>query len=350
MNRPAKPQAAPPPAAAKPFDWPALLAGNGQQALLQSSTAERPPEANFFAPLSRQGLLALDGPDGRTFLHGQSTADIQGLPSEQCIAAACCTPQGRVVANFLCAEGLDSQQLLLRMPQATIPVLSGFLARYIIFSKATLSDASERLGVIGVAAAEAVVERCIGTPPPAVGERRSTEHGLLLCTAPGRMEFWSTAAQLEALWPRLCEQLQPAAESAWELLALRDGLASVLPATTEEFLPQALDLQHHGAVSFTKGCYTGQEVVARLQHRGKGMLKTGLYLLAGSDGAAPEVGQAICAAEDIPCGKVLGSAAAGPEHWELLASINHRHCSGQLTLNGRPLQLLRRSFETTQQD
>src|SRR5690606_16918756 len=100
----------------------------------------------------------------------------------------------------------------------------------------------------------------------------------LVALSPGRSLLVVGADRAEAVWTRLAARAIPAGVPLWTLLAIRDGQGEVRPETREEFIPQMLNLQHTGAVSFRKGCYTGQEIVARMQYLGK--LKRRMYRLA----------------------------------------------------------------------
>jgi len=198
------------------------------------------------ARLNRYGLLAVTGADARAFLHAQLTNDIQNLPPDRAALAGWCTAKGRLLASFLVIP--SPAGFLLQLARDLAPAVAKRLSMYVLRSKVKIADESdawaqygvwdEELGVAGVAwDGEAVTVR--------VGERRFLSIGKALA--------------------RACN----ADEQAWTLQEIRAGRPLISAATQDQFVPQMVNFENLGAISFQKGCYPGQEIVARAQYRGQ---------------------------------------------------------------------------------
>lgn len=203
--------------------------------------------------LSQLGLLEITGPDSEKFLQGQLTCDVLALNDQRWSLGACCTAKGRMVANFVIAR--QGTTFWLRMPREQVPVLRQHLAKYAVFFKTTLTDRCDEWCVVGQMPAT-------GTHPTLLKEPQTLvaiENGLALNWPDGRSEQWLASAPTPTNG-----DLSP-----WLLADIEQGLAWVTAASREEWVPQHIEWQIQGGVSFKKGCYTGQEIVARLQYLGK---------------------------------------------------------------------------------
>ena len=260
-----------------------------------------------FTRLPDYGLLRLEGERAREFLHGQATCDLLEAEAAALIGGACCTPKGRVVANFLLfADAQAPPRLHLRLRASMREPLSDFLQVYAKFSRTRLEIADWLgLGVAGSALA------ALNPPPPGRCEWRG--EAALLRLDETRLECWGPAAAVEALAAEMPATLD---EADWALLGVRAGRADLRPEGGEKYLPQMLNMDALGEVSFDKGCYTGQEVVARAQHRGA--VKRRMYRLdcAAAPGAAVEAG-----------GKSVGEVVAGGGG-ECLAVLSRAEAEG----------------------
>ena len=206
----------------------------------------------MFSVLPDFALLEISGPDSERFLQGQLTCDVAALSAGLWTLGACCTAKGRMVANFVI--GRRDTTFWLRMPREQVPALRQHLSRYAVFFKATLTDRSDDWEVLGHVPVAGTQPQRLEQPQPL----HPIDEGLELRWPDGRRERWQPAAR----------EL-PADSGAWASADLQLGLVWVTAASREEWVPQHIDWQLHGGVSFRKGCYTGQEIVARLQYLGK---------------------------------------------------------------------------------
>ncbi len=256
----------------------------------------------YYVNLEHEALLHLQGPDARSFLQGQVTCDTRKLEAGRALPGTYCTLQGRVVCDFLlCALAQD--HLLLRMRRDIRATGAALLAKYIVFSKARLEPEREDWQVMacwGADAADALRELF---DMPRL-EKYGAWHGegfvlVQLDDAGQQFECYLERVVATALQPRLKEFMQAAAEPEWQALQIAAGIARIEAPTTGEFIPQLLNYDLTGHISFNKGCYTGQEVVARLHYRGtpKRRLYRAETALAGLEGRLVAAGDPLYSAD-----------------------------------------------------
>ena len=217
--------------------------------------------------LSEFAVLQVAGPDSERLLQGQLTCDVTKLTEDQWLPGACCSAKGRMVANFIIVRQGDD--FLLRLPATQLPLLMNHLKKYAVFYKTELSDAG--LTLLGRVNLD-ISTRSLSKQPD----------GLCLTWPDGREELWTASGQATREW--LSGPLMP--ESEWHNQDIASGWAWVTPASQDAWVPQYIGWAEQDGISFTKGCYTGQEVVARLQYLGKS--KRHLYRVFADD-TLPEV-------------------------------------------------------------
>jgi folate-binding protein YgfZ len=254
-------------------------------------------------PLFDQGLIVAEGPDAVSFLQSQLTNDVEQMSPEQWRRFGFCNAKGRLQAIFTgwrCdVEAVPSVALALPLPM--VEVVRKRLSMFVLRAKLRLqaqSDARMTFGLAG-GAARAWVARAFGeVPEPGALLRRDGRVVLGLESVDiearggrGRgVPRWmldTPAEEAGLVWRELCQELAPAPDASWRWLSVMSGVPQVFPATWECFVPQMVNLELVGGVSFRKGCYPGQEVVARSQYLGK--LKRRMALGHG-DGPPPPPG------------------------------------------------------------
>ncbi|GAB4300588.1 MAG: folate-binding protein YgfZ [Thiohalomonadaceae bacterium] len=274
-------------------DWQAFLqqAGAnlaaGQVEHFGAPDAERAAalQGDIIVDLSHFGLLRVEGPDSLTFMQGQFTNDVRQVNDNHSQLSGHLSPKGRLLNIFRLFQRDGAWYL--RMPAALVQPALERLRKYVLMSKVSLTDAGDSLLRIGVSGPHAYARLAqeLDYMPQAADEVAHGK-GLTVVRIAGphpRAEVYGDTASIEALWQRLATVAKPAGASAWALLDIHAGLPNIFPATVEAFVPQMVNLQLVNGVSFRKGCYTGQEVVARMQYLGT--LKRRMYL-AHIDGAA----------------------------------------------------------------
>lgn len=191
------------------------------------------PRACDLSPLN--ALLRVSGDDASDFLHNQFTNDVKALPSGAAQWNGWCTPKGRLLATFVLAR--DAGGFFLLLPAAFAEAVAKRLRMFVLRSKVRIEDVSA------------------ATPRFGLWDGAMPEGAFRLGAARG----FAFGAAPEA---------RPATLDDWALSLVRDGIVQVVPGTQEEFVPQMANYDLVGGVSFRKGCYPGQEIVARTQYRG----------------------------------------------------------------------------------
>ena len=234
--------------------------------------------------LSHQGLITVTGPDAAKFLQGQVTCDITDLEQASRLGAHC-THKGRAISSFRAAR-LADEKIALRLPKSILASAQQALAKYIVFSKAELADASDDYSRIGLAGptANALLTEHLAAPPSDVQGVCHLPNGCIIKLSEQRFECWIAAADGKTLWDKLQPACSISDAEAWTLLDIRDGYGEVRPETLEAFIPQLLNYQLIDGISFQKGCYSGQEVIARMHYRGK--LKRQMFRVSFPSGEA----------------------------------------------------------------
>ncbi|MFZ4964312.1 folate-binding protein YgfZ [Pseudomonas gingeri] len=274
-------------------------------------------DSAFFCTLSHEGVLAVRGSDASKFLQGQLTCNLNYLSETRASLGARCTQKGRMQSSFRIL--LEGDGVLLAMAGELLEAQLADLKKYAVFSKSKLTDESAGWVRFGLGQADSVLS-ALGLDLPEETDAVARANGLIaIRVSTGRSELWAPAAQAQDVRAQLAGQLHEADLDTWLLGQIRAGIGQVMPQTRELFIPQMLNLQAVGGVSFKKGCYTGQEIVARMQYLGK--LKRRLYRLTLDAGQLPEPGTPLFSpAHNSSIGEVVIAATA--EHSiELLAVL-----------------------------
>jgi tRNA-modifying protein YgfZ len=258
------------------------------------STALPPPVGA--TRLTDWGLIRASGPDARSFLHSQLTQDVEHLPPGQARLAGWCSAKGRLLATFvLWRDGADD--VLLACSADVLPAVLKRLSMFVLRAKCKLLDATAALplwGLAGPAAAQAIGDAASAP----VGSAQPLGGAFLVRLPDAQGPRWLWAGEALPAMPELDA-------ASWRGLEVASGVARVVAATVEQFVPQMINLEQVGGVHFKKGCYPGQEVVARSQFRGT--LKRRAQLLLSSVALAP--GQEVYASADPgqPAGMVVNA-------------------------------------------
>ncbi|MGF1527730.1 MAG: YgfZ/GcvT domain-containing protein [Candidatus Competibacterales bacterium] len=338
------------------ISWPAFLeaqgahfVGDGVAHFGEPRTQGTRVQTASLCPLTSWGLIAAQGSDAVTFLQGQLTCDVAAVTVDRHGLGAHCNPKGRIRALFRLFQSRDG--LYLRCPRELVDAALLGLKRYILRAAVTLEAATHQgsLGVAGPGAAAVLAEALPGVVPPPTPGAAALAEDIAILRVPGdgeRFELHGPTAALAKLWPALARGAVPTGYPIWHLGDIQAGLPQIYPATAEAFIPQMINLEHLGGVSFKKGCYTGQEIVARSHYLGS--VKRRLYGAKVTTGAPPAPGLPVLAEPGEAAaerGKVVDAAPLGDGGAELLVVLNLAAAegpgAGALVLeDGRPLVAL----------
>ncbi|WP_444921597.1 YgfZ/GcvT domain-containing protein [Microbulbifer sp. CnH-101-G] len=320
--------------------WQDFLSSEG--AIWEGGRAHFPLTSND----NRQGLHLIDlgpvgavsviGPDSQKFLQGQLTCDLVNLPDGHSTLGAHCNPKGRMISAFSALK-LSQSEFILRLPRNLAPIAQQALAKYAVFFKVELRDISEEfhwLGLQGQGVAEQTAQ-LLGFEAPSPGQSVTFNFDGERCIAQSTNELQLAllcpASKTQQLWQMLSPHSEATGYDQWQKGQIEAGIPQIDAATSEMFIPQMTNLHLLGGVSFKKGCYTGQEVVARMQFRGAA--KRRLYRAKCEGGDLPASGLEIFADGQQSIGNLV-EACHSEEGIELLAVLTIAKVAA-----GEPLKL-----------
>ena len=273
------------------------------------------------AELTQFGLLHFSGGDAQAFLHGQLSCDVAGLASGHAQYGSYNTPQGRMLASFLLWR--DSAGFVMQLARALCDSIRKRLSMYVLRSKVNVRDATNESALIGVWSpdAQALLQPLFPSVPAGPLTVTAGEQASLLRLDEARFLITATPARGREIRDALLKDAAAASETAWDLLNIRAGIPFITPATQHQFVPQMANLDLLDGVSFTKGCYPGQEIVARMHYLGK--LKQRMYLAHIAADVAPQPGDKLYSAAtgDQAAGMVVNAAPSPDGGQDVLAVL-----------------------------
>lgn len=305
--------------------WKTFLQSQG--AVIENATAlhygdpaaERMAAANgtIVADLSQLGVIAFHGDDTASFLQGQLTNDLASLHTDGAQWNAYCSPKGRLLGNFLIwRQGAD---YCLQLSGDILPGLLKRLTMFILRAKVQGRDASDETVRLVVAGKQALasVSAAMGAGPESSMHSVATAAGQVIRVGEDKFVLSIAPERAPAVWQTLCRSATPVGAPVWDWLRLSAGIPMIVAATQEQFVPQMVNLEVIGGVSFQKGCYPGQEIVARSQYLGK--LKRRMFLAHVDAEAAPGDNLYSADIDGQATGMVVNAAPAPTGGFDVLA-------------------------------
>lgn len=275
----------------------------------------------FAVPLTHLGLIRAAGEDAASFLHNLLTNDVKKLSKDTAQFAGLCTAKGRLLANFILWR--DDHGYLLAVSRDVLGSVVRKLSMYVLRSKVKVTDASAETVLIGLSGSQAdeALAKANLEPPGTVMGMSSAGASCAIRVAANAFVLAIPGEQAAQLWTALRAVARAAGTSAWNRLQIRSGLPLITANTQEEFVPQMTNLELIGGISFQKGCYPGQEIVARTQYLGR--LKRRMYLAHVQGGAEPREGAPLYSPDlpDQSCGTVVNVAPAPEGGHDILAVV-----------------------------
>ncbi len=290
--------------------------------------------SDVLVAMGDQVVLRVNGADAREFLQGQFSNDVAGLPDPGAQMTTWSNPKGRVLALFQLARVGDDFYLRLSADQAAS--FQKRLRMYVLRAAVVVEQLDDFacIAASGDAAAQALSALAGGLPSESDD---MLAHGQVMIKrargAVPRFEMFGPVAEIISLWDHLAQVCVPASRADWRLQDIDAGVPAISAATSEAFVLQMLNLQLIDGVSFKKGCFPGQEVVARMQYLGK--LKRRMYRASLNSDTLPEPGTDIHRANGgSAVGKVVTAAFASPGSCHLLAVLTIDATSEPLFCDG----------------
>ncbi len=305
---------------------------------IQSNLSDTVPfsaQLNGVCTLPQWGLLLVSGEDAIPFLHGQLTNDIKLLQENSACLAGYCTPKGRLLTSMLAWK--SAQQIYLQLPVALLPGFQKRLQMFIMRSKVTLQEQTGICSAIGIIGKTASAQLTDWFPvlPEAPYTSVSTAAGTLLRLADAltmpRYQWIAGTEQASLHWPVVFSRLNTLPSAAWDWTEIQAGIPHISIATQEKFVPQMINYELIGAVNFKKGCYPGQEIVARTHYLGKQKRRMALGQIAGS---GAQSGMEVFAAgePEQACGMIVNAQSNGAHASDCLIEIKTMYLAGPHTI------------------
>lgn len=274
-----------------------------------------------FCELAQFGLIRFSGEEAQDFLHNQLTCDVSALKLGHSTYGAYCTPKGRVLASFLLWRA--DQGFFMQLPSSLREPIQKQISKYILRSRVKAADATAEWVLLGVTGkdATALAQRVAGKALHAVHELVQAPDSMVIRLPGDRFEIVAARDRARAILDMLAAEAQPVDAEHWQQQIIRAGVPIILPATQEAFVPQMVNLDLIGGVSYDKGCYPGQEIVARMHFRGT--LKQRMYLANVASTEPPQPGEKFYspAFGEQACGAVVNAARSPEGGHDLLAVL-----------------------------
>lgn len=304
-----------------------------------ATQARQPLPDRLWIPLGQQVIARISGPGTDSFLQGQFSQDLKSVTSDNSPRAAACNPKGRAYALVRMVRHGDD--VLLNLPTALADETLTHLRKYLMLFRGTtmaLEPDSTMTGVLG----EALADQLLASAASSLARPGATasigNHRLIrtMDTAEGlrRFEFWQIGEAGDGL-PKAFEADTRGNEVDWEASEIAAGIPQLTPESRDSYVPQMLNWQHLDGIHFRKGCYTGQEVIARMHFLGQ--LKKSLFRLGSRPAAAlPSPGDSIMAG-DRTAGEVVNAVMQSDGTLQMLAVLRHDAADSELVLAGQEL-------------
>lgn len=274
-----------------------------------------PAAANLetiIADLSHFGLIRFAGEDAQKFLNGQLSCDVNSLEPLHACYGSYSTPKGRMLATFLLWR--EGGVFFLQLPASVRETTQKRLSVYILRSKVKAENASDAHVLFGVAGkdASAILKSLFAELPAEPLALTSAEGASVLRLSADRYQIAASPERAMALRDAIAKHATLVGTAVWDWLDIRAGIPFITPSTQEQLVPQMANLDLIGGVSFSKGCYPGQEIVARMHYLGR--LKQRMYLANIEGTESPQPGDKLYSADmGEQASGIIVSAAPSPD-------------------------------------
>ena len=310
------------------------------------STAEllATADSTVLCDLNQFGTLRVSGEETQSFLQNLLSNDIREVTATRTQLSSLNSAKGRMLASFLI--WCDGEDYLLQLPCNLVEMIRKKLSMYVLRAKVKVTDTSDEgiaLGVTG-SDAEKILCEIFGDVPLEPFSSLATSQGCVLKIADARFQIITTPIQAEILWAKLSLSAKPVGSACWDWRTILAGIPIILPQTQEQFVAQMVNFDVIGGINFKKGCYPGQEIVARTHYLGK--LKRRMYLAHIDTTDVPQAGDELFSAdiEGQASGMIVNAAPSPDGGYDMLAVVQMLSQATQTiywkSLRGEALQFL----------
>lgn len=272
---------------------------------------------SYVMPLDQFAVIEVAGDDASSFLQNLLTNDVNSLETDQSQYTGFCNPKGRLLALFILICRQDCYQIVL--PKDVCQSFQQRLTMYVLRSKVTITNQSENIACIGLSQVHTETDKSI---QPAIVKMPDNKRSLLLAPNDSLEQYYDQVTQAGY-------QLAPS--SLWESLDIDGGIAKVTAETQEKFTPQQVNLDLSNGVSFKKGCYPGQEVVARLHYLGNPSRR--MFIAQATTDVLPAIGSDIKTINGTIAGHIVNAIQQDENTIKVLASLKLSEHEEDLVIN-----------------
>lgn len=289
--------------------------------------------------LPEMSFITITGTDAAKFLQSQLTCDINQLTETSFLIGAYCSLQGRVQATFRIFKLKESYYLFL--PREIIPIIIPQLQKYAIFSKVTIHDSSETIKVLGLVGPE-IISLLLKANYilPTLNNEVSYSNQCWFAKLPDQNPRYLMISQntnIEDIQKRFYQALDNKKE--WDSYDIAQGFPMIYQKIMDQFTPHALNFNQLGGISFNKGCYLGQEIIARMHYRGHS--KQYLQYAIIKQKEKPLIGEKVVDAEGAELGIIINSAKIDDQQYTLLLVLHEKAKSIEALYIGKTLLLFK---------
>ena len=301
-------------------------------------------KSTMLCDLSQCGALRVAGEEAQSFLQNLLSNDIREVTETRAQLSSLSSAKGRMLANFLIWR--DDEDYLLQLPHSLVEMMRKKLSMYVLRAKVKVTDVSDEFIALGIAGsnAEEILHEVFNDLPLETFACLRTAQGCVIKLSDTRFQIITTPTQAETLWTTLSVHVKPVGSTCWDSLNIRAGIPIILPKTQEQFVAQMVNFDLIGGINFKKGCYPGQEIVARTHYLGK--LKRRMYLAHIDTTDAPQAGDELFSADmEGQASGMIANAAPSPDGgYDVLAVVQMSSQETQTihwkSLRGGTLQFL----------
>lgn len=278
-------------------------------------------DSTVLCDLSQFGTLKVSGEEAQKFLQNLLSNDINAVNAGTAQLSSFNSPKGRMLATFLIWQ--SNADYFLQLPRSLTPAMLKRLSMYVMRSKVKVSDVSDEVVCVGLCGNEAasLLKQHYAASLEQDWSVAQHDYASVIRISAQRFQINTSAQHAISLWRSLSALAQPAGSTCWDWLNIRAGIPVVTPATQEQFVLQMANLDALGGVSFKKGCYPGQEIVARTHYLGK--QKRRMFPAHIESESSPKAGDELFSAEmsGQACGMVMNASPAPGGGFDLLAVL-----------------------------
>jgi folate-binding protein YgfZ len=271
--------------------------------------------------LSQFGTLRVSGKEAQSFLQNLLSNDIREVTTTRTQLSSLNSAKGRMLASFLIWR--DGADYLLQLPRSLVEMMLKKLNMYVLRAKVKVTDTSDEVIAFGIAGsnAEKFLRGEFKDLPLEIFACLSTAQGCIIKLSDTRFQIITTPMQAEALWVKLNLSAKPVGSACWDWLNIRAGIPTILLNTQEQFVAQMVNFDVIGGINFKKGCYPGQEIVARTHYLGK--LKRRMYLAHVETTDMPQAGDEVFSADmdEQSSGMIVNAALAPSGGYDVLVVV-----------------------------